>query len=223
LVETSRPAGIRELPIVAGHLALDFANTVDDPLGSTRFDHVATYPGLLEWSVRVHTVAAEDAERLAELPGANDALTRAHTLREALGALFTAVADGEPTEHGHWVSLREFAADAVANAELVPHGAGYALGWPRPARPDAVLWPVAQAAAELLTAAELTRVKRCAGCPWLFLDHSRNSSRRWCAMNDCGTHAKIRRYVARRAARREAQPPGGDTATGSGPGWQRGQ
>ncbi|WP_143229546.1 CGNR zinc finger domain-containing protein [Actinophytocola xanthii] len=210
-METSRPAGVRELPIVGGHLALDFANTVDDPEGPARFDHVATYPGLLEWSVRVHTVSATDAERLAALPDPADALARAHTLRSALGALFAAVTDGAPPEPRHWAALRGFAAEAVANAELVPEGSGYTLGWPRPRRPESVLWPVAHAAVELLTAADLARVKRCAGCPWVFLDHSRNSSRRWCAMNDCGTHAKIRRYVARRAARRDQPAAGADT------------
>jgi hypothetical protein len=71
-----------------------------------------------------------------------------------------------------------------------------------------MLWPIAHAALELLTDAELHRVKRCAGCPWLFLDHSKNTSRRWCAMNDCGTHAKVRRYVARRAALRTSSQKG---------------
>jgi predicted RNA-binding Zn ribbon-like protein len=65
-----------------------------------------------------------------------------------------------------------------------------------------MLWPVAHAAAALLTGPDVYRVKQCAGCPWLFLDRSRNGSRRWCAMTDCGTNEKIRRYVARRAARR---------------------
>jgi hypothetical protein len=44
-------------------------------------------------------------------------------------------------------------------------------------------------------------VKGCAGCSWLFVDESKNKSRRWCAMEDCGTHAKTQRYVARRAAK----------------------
>jgi predicted RNA-binding Zn ribbon-like protein len=67
------------------------------------------------------------------------------------------------------------------------------------------LWPVAEAAYRLLTGPDLQRVKRCAGCPWLFLDSSKNGSRRWCSMEVCGTHEKIRRYVNRRAERRTAQ------------------
>ncbi|MFS0885996.1 CGNR zinc finger domain-containing protein [Aeromicrobium sp. 179-A 4D2 NHS] len=51
---------------------------------------------------------------------------------------------------------------------------------------------------------KLGRVKRCGRCPWLFVDRSKNASRRWCDMNDCGRAEKIERYVARRAERRKA-------------------
>jgi predicted RNA-binding Zn ribbon-like protein len=53
-----------------------------------------------------------------------------------------------------------------------------------------------------LTGDQLHRIEHCTGCPWLFIDHSKNANRRWCSMDDCGTSAKIRRYVERRAARR---------------------
>jgi predicted RNA-binding Zn ribbon-like protein len=67
-----------------------------------------------------------------------------------------------------------------------------------------VLWPVAHSAIELLISGPLGRVKGCAGCNWLFVDESKNRSRRWCSMEECGTHAKMRRYVARRAAKRKS-------------------
>ena len=68
-----------------------------------------------------------------------------------------------------------------------------------------MLWPVAHAAAVLLTSGNLDRLKLCAGCYWVFLDASRNRSRRWCTMEVCGTDEKMRRYVAKRAARRDSQ------------------
>jgi predicted RNA-binding Zn ribbon-like protein len=66
------------------------------------------------------------------------------------------------------------------------------------------LWPVAEAAYRLAISTDLARLKRCVGCPWLFLDKSKNSSRRWCSMEFCGTERKKRRYVAKRAAGRRA-------------------
>jgi predicted RNA-binding Zn ribbon-like protein len=176
----------RELPIVAGHLALDFANTVDDPEGPTRHDHLGTPAELVRW-----------AERVGLRAGAAP-LARVHELRDVLNAVFCAVARNEPVP---WETFRPFAVDALANADLSPE---HTLTWPDD--PMALLWRVADAATELLTSPDVHRVKQCDGCPWVFLDHSKNGSRRWCAMDDCGKHAKIQRYVARRAARRRAAP-----------------
>lgn len=65
------------------------------------------------------------------------------------------------------------------------------LGLPR--------WPIVYSAAKLLASSGLDRVRQCAGddCGWLFLDTSRNHSRRWCDMADCGNRAKARRHYRR--------------------------
>lgn len=197
---------MRELPVVGGQLALDFANTVDDPDGPARYDHAGTYPELLDWAVRLGTLTSSDARRLrrtaAEHPRkAAAALRRAHRLRQLLLAVFTDAATGGTAVASHWQELRPYVAEAYGQAVLRGGDPAYDLNWTGD-RLDAVLWPVARAASDLLTSPELGRVKRCAGCPWVFLDRSRNGSRRWCSMEDCGTHEKIQRYVARRAARR---------------------
>jgi len=199
---------VRELPVVGGHLALDFANTIDDPLGPERFDHAGTYAGLLSWSVRVGCLsdnqAADLARVAADRPGDGAAaLLKAHRLRLIIGTTFTDIARQPSSPMDHWTKLRPFVVDAVSRAQLTSEDQAYAFSWPDPVELDAMLWPVAQAAADLLTGPDLPRVKVCGGCPWLFVDRSKNQSRRWCAMEDCGTHEKIRRYVTRRAARRK--------------------
>jgi len=202
-----RPAHIRELPIVTGHLALDFANTVDDPAGPNRYDHIGTYAGLLHWSVRVDILPAARAQDLYET--GSPSLRAAHALRHVLNETFGGIAAGQPQADEHWAGLRPFVTDSYRHSDLVPQKNSYAMRWPDD-RPDAVLWPVARAAADLLTAPVLGRLKRCAGCPWVFLDRSRNGSRRWCSMEDCGTHAKMQRYVTKRKAnqpRARAAPP----------------
>jgi predicted RNA-binding Zn ribbon-like protein len=61
---------------------------------------------------------------------------------------------------------------------------------------------VVQDAVDLLSGIDVTRLGRCpvqaGGCGWLFLDHSRNRSRRWCTMEDCGSGAKSQRLTERR-------------------------
>ena len=206
----------RELPIVGGHLALDFANTVDDPEGPQRYDHAGSYPELVGWSARIGILQPDQS--VALLAAADDhplvsaiAVRRAHALRHLLIDIFTdiAVINSDATVGTerlmpvpHWDELRPFVTDAVAHAELVPGDSTYQLAWPEITRLDVMLGPIGLAAVDLLTNPQLSRLKKCAGCPWVFLDQSKNQSRRWCAMNDCGTHEKIRRYVTRRAAKK---------------------
>src|SRR5207237_8218223 len=94
---------------------------------------------------------------------------------------------------------------ALAHARLAPVSAGYALHWPAAANAaalDRMLWPVAYSAADLLSTPELLgRVGECAddrGCGYLFLDMTKNRSRRWFDMKDCGNRAKARRHYERR-------------------------
>jgi predicted RNA-binding Zn ribbon-like protein len=208
----------RELPIVGGHLAVDFANTVDDPEGHERYDHAGTYPELVGWSARIGILRPDQADELLKAAGEHPratsaALKRAHLLRRILNETFSEIAAAnselvddarERTPAAYWAELRPFVADAIRHAELVGAHATYELSWPVTARLDALLWPIAVAAADLLTAPQLSRLKKCGGCPWVFLDQSKNFSRRWCAMEDCGTHEKIRRYVTKRAAQRRS-------------------
>ena len=53
---------------------------------------------------------------------------------------------------------------------------------------------IVASAQSLLSSKEVARVKECPNCGWLFLDTSKNQSRRWCSMNTCGVHDKMRRY-----------------------------
>jgi len=61
---------------------------------------------------------------------------------------------------------------------------------------DPILTPVVRAAVELLTSADIARVRTCAdgACAWLFLDTTRSRTRRWCDMKSCGNRSKVRRF-----------------------------
>jgi predicted RNA-binding Zn ribbon-like protein len=204
-METPDGVAYRELPILGGHLALDFANTVYDPLGPQRHDHVADYAGLLAWARRVSIVpsrAAGDLRLAAEAHPRRAAavVRRGALLRDTLNDTFGALTDGHSPAAG-WERLRPYVTTAMDCVQLEPAGELVTPVWDL-GELESPLWPVAEAAYALLTSSELRRLKRCAGCPWLFLDQSKNSSRRWCSMDDCGKHEKIRKYVTRRAERR---------------------
>jgi predicted RNA-binding Zn ribbon-like protein len=54
-------------------------------------------------------------------------------------------------------------------------------------------------ALDLLQTMPPDRLRRCDGdgCGWLFLDTTRNHSRRWCSSRDCGNRDRARRHYTR--------------------------
>jgi predicted RNA-binding Zn ribbon-like protein len=187
-----------ELRLDGGHLALDFVNTVgglrDDPPDPDD-EALETYDDLVAWSRRVGlTPGGGRLNRAAE----QRAVARAHELRALIYAIFRACADGREPRSRDLARLRDAEREALGHAELVPGG----WRWPPSRDLESPLRPIAHAAVELLTHGPLDRIKTCGNCRWLFLDHSRNGSRRWCSMEGCGTEVKARRFVERRRERR---------------------
>lgn len=207
-METARH--IRELRIVGGDPALDLANTVDgEPDEEPVFDNLKTYADLVAWGRRVGLVPEEEVGRLLREARrrpeeAKAVLARANELRGAIYKVFRAVSRGEDPPGEGLEALRSFEEEAVSRARLAREGGGFVWRWTAGGGDlGRIFWPVAHAAVGLLTGDELGRVKGCAGCRWLFVDRSKNQSRRWCSMAECGTNEKARRYVKRRAAKRD--------------------
>jgi len=201
------PEYIGELRIVGGHLALDFVNTVD---GDPGFENFQSYDDLVAWSARLNVLTADEVERLVRLaerrPEEAEAVhLEALALRDAIYGVFRAIAEGEEPTFRNLEILRRYECEALSRGRLARGGGGFGWEWKDEGDLAKMLWPVAHAATELLTSGGLDRLKLCVGCYWLFLDASRNRSRRWCTMEVCGTHEKARRYVAKRAASRNSE------------------
>lgn len=199
------PNPFAEKSVVGGRLCLDFTNTTSrhppDPEGEWLHD----YAELVWWGLRVEVLRESEAEalfaRALEEPAAAEAVfARAIALREAIYRLVTSVDGGEVSAADLEVLNRE-AAEAGRQLRITPGREGFTWGW-ECTELDRVIWPVARDAAELLVSSELARVGGCAGesCDWLYLDTSRNRSRRWCTMADCGNRAKARRHYHRAKA-----------------------
>jgi len=96
--------------------------------------------------------------------------------------------------------LNRFVADTYREARLAVAGGRLVLDTGSPAEMfERPLAPVVRAAVELLTSEQAALVGTCADrtCGWLFLDTTRNRTRRWCDMKECGNRAKVRRFRAR--------------------------
>jgi predicted RNA-binding Zn ribbon-like protein len=195
--------------LLAGHPALDFVNTLDNRFVATGPNELLLdYADLLAFAGQSRVLEARQIGGLRRAGGggtARKALRRARDLREALASVFY-----DSTDHGRKPDpdalrgLEQHFVEAQTHQELV---------WKRPvadAGPQRALWdwgrfetdlrlPVwamAKSAAELLTSAALEHVHACRSptCRWLFLDNSKNHSRRWCDMKLCGNRMKARRF-----------------------------
>lgn len=203
------PQVIDEMRIVGGNLSLDLVNTRDTaPDGKPGFDRLLDYEHLLAWAVRASVLTTEAADaaagRAALRPAeAEAALRRIRALRSTIYEVFEAVALDRNPPTASLGALRGIHGEAVARGSLVRRGDGFVWDWSNNEELDRVLWPVVASAVELLTSRDLRRIKSCGRCSWLFLDATKNRSRRWCSMEGCGTNEKSERFVARRRANRQ--------------------
>jgi predicted RNA-binding Zn ribbon-like protein len=209
-----------DLPLVGGHPALDLINTKERGLPSPDRqpqDYLADPVALLVWALRADLIGDAEAEAV-ELAWAGDpgsaaaTLDDVRTVREALHTALLGVTDLVRIDaaaqraaleelHARWVAAVGRASllidtDDQPAVRLVVGGVPALL----------VLDRAAEAAVDILRSGQLARVRRCptdsGGCGWVFVDQTRNRSRRWCRMADCGTQVKARRLTERRRAAR---------------------
>jgi len=194
------------VPLEGGHLALDFVNTLDGQLNAEREpsnEHLRSYRDLLVWSVRAGALSESGARRLERVASiqprrAEAVLAEALTLRDLLYSVFRPLSEGRsaPAEPLDALANRERV--VLRRAELSGMGDRYGWAWPEVDDLRRPLWPLPHAAVDLLNRGPLDRLKPCGECRWLFLDRSKNRSRRWCSMERCGTNVKMRRQTERR-------------------------
>ena len=206
--------GTHRFNLVGGHPVLDFLNTVGSHRLVTPREDLQTPEDLVSWGLQSGWLDPDRAQAmLVEIqlrPGeAKGALGRVRAFRESLYRVFLATCEGAQPAHEPLEAVEREVRRAWAERRLVRRSDG-TLRWTGPdsARLDAVVPPLALAAAELLTGPRRPRLCEATavdGCGWLFLDTSRNGRRRWCEMRSCGNKFKARRHAARiRAAGKRA-------------------
>jgi predicted RNA-binding Zn ribbon-like protein len=132
-------------------------------------------------------------------------LEHGRALRAAIYGLLSRIGDGAAPRRTDVAALNRWIASTAPHRALVPGARAFSWRWRDGGQAglERALWPVVQSTVDLLTSDALARVKRCDAddCGWLFVDASKNRSRRWCAMRECGNLAKVRRFRARRRKR----------------------
>jgi predicted RNA-binding Zn ribbon-like protein len=189
--------------LIAGARCLDFLNTVEwRGRLEARDERLTSYGEFAAWARVAGVIGGrEKAELLAQAAksprAAAGALAEAMQAREALAALFGA---GGIKPAKALATINEILARDRFSLRLASGGDGIHAMWnldcSQLRRPLLILL---REAADLLSSPERARVHHCSNdqCQWLFLDTSRNRSRRWCQMETCGNNAKARAHYHR--------------------------
>ena len=191
--------------LIAGRLALDFANT-------SPISHDLSWEEFVSFLLDAKLVTPERAARLrplllSEAQAVDAILLKILRLRESFRAVFASMVEHKPFPR-HWAEpINEILRVTEGHDELVPHEDAWRLQFI--AREEGLEWllaAIARSAAELLVEGEEAAIRRCANpsCRLFFYDDSRTHRRRWCSMSTCGNRHKVASFLRRHVHKRGA-------------------
>jgi predicted RNA-binding Zn ribbon-like protein len=189
--------------LIAGQPALDLVNTLDWRFRKDGAEELLKkYDDLLRFTEQSRMLTAKQARQLRGLSGRSAGarvLRRCIELREAIAEILYARLDGRSPSASSVRTMERSIKSARSQQQL--RWKKERLEW-RWSEDDAELplWALATSACDLMISQSLDRVRACdnAECRWLFLDTSKNHTRRWCDMKVCGNRMKARRFKAQR-------------------------
>ena len=187
-------------------LCLDFTHTLDERGSGHPQELLNSYSDFVSWGLSMHLLTDDEAQHLLEEAArhparASQAFQKAIILREAIYRIFYEIAEDSSPAGADLTTLNARLSEAMSHARIISKEDGFVWGWDADERAlERLLWMIVRSAADLLTSPELDTVRACAAedCRWLFLDTSKNRSRRWCDMKTCGNRAKARRHYGRK-------------------------
>jgi len=194
------------VPLEGGMLCLDFTNTLSWRASDKRRELLKNFSDLVMWGMHVGIVEKNCSENLLKKALRNNAEAekahvRAIQLRELLFRIFSSIVKKNPVGEGELTEFNRYFADTMSRVCCIwTSDEGFLWSFcNRKEALDSMLDPIVKSAADLLISPDIKRLKLCndKDCGWLFVDRSRNNSRRWCNMNDCGNRAKARRHYQR--------------------------
>jgi predicted RNA-binding Zn ribbon-like protein len=185
---------------IGERLAFDFINTEWMEAGAP-VDRLRRFEDLVAWAVAADVV---DRRQVAGRQWSNAAKQRAFalaiSLRAALREAFERTAARRPAPPRAIDAINEVLRLRAGALELSRTAAGYATTFTRPlADPVELLVPVAESAAEVLSADDPALIRKCQSpdCVLYFVDTTKSHRRRWCSMAACGNRAKAAAHYRR--------------------------
>jgi predicted RNA-binding Zn ribbon-like protein len=193
----------RVFKLVAGHPGLDFVNTLDwrfRPGGEEDLlEGYGDLLGFVEQSRLLEAKQVRELRRKISASAADRVLAESRELREALADAIYAQLDGRRPAAASMKTLERSFQAARRRQNLAWSETGFHWDWAgAETLPEFPLLLLARAANELMLSDDFEKLRACDNpeCRWLFLDTSKNHTRRWCDMKLCGNRMKARRFKA---------------------------
>lgn len=193
----------QQFELIGGHPALDLVNTLDWRFRESAAEElIPGYNDLLRFLVQSALMTAAEGRRLLRNTAATKAaqmVAQTRELRETSARVLYAAVDDQNPPAEAIRDLEEYFKEAQAHLNL--SWSESRLRWDFPAAmaaPELPLWILSLKTAQLITSGNMEMVRACGNpeCQWLFLDTSKNHTRRWCDMKICGNRMKARRFKA---------------------------
>lgn len=191
---------IATLELDGGCLAFDFVNTISNRNIPFFHEYLNHYDDFLEWSKRAGVLSKARAGSIAEFALHHQKLAQKSfieviRIREVLFAMLSATACGKKPAEKDIEQFNQILSRTLSNLKLEIDRGKVNISF---AQPDQVLeeplFIIVKNAFDVLTGEDMSRIKECPNCGWLFLDRTKNGKRRWCNMQVCGSRDKSHRY-----------------------------
>jgi predicted RNA-binding Zn ribbon-like protein len=194
----------RTFQLIAAHPILDFINTLDWRFRESGPEELLeTYPDLIHFTEQSNLlthVQAQTLLRTATKRKAAKVLDASGELREALAITAYSIVDNRTPAATQLKTLERHVQSARLHQRLQWQDSRpqWSLAEADDA-PELPLWLLALSASDLLSSETISTMRACDNpeCRWLFLDTSKNHTKRWCDMKLCGNRMKARRFKAR--------------------------
>jgi predicted RNA-binding Zn ribbon-like protein len=192
---------ISKLPFLGGDLSLDFVNTVHDRHEEPVKELLQNYWDLVTWVYFADAINECQKEKLLQKGQENQIKASqvykdALHLRETFYDLILNLINQGDAFTANIQLINQWLSRAFSNLELAQLNGHFVLDWnTEDFELESVLWPIIRAFADLVTSEDINRIKQCVNCGYLFVDNSKNKSRRWCSMEICGNRVKARRFA----------------------------
>jgi predicted RNA-binding Zn ribbon-like protein len=209
---------VKQFEFLGEALCLDFLNTLHDAEAEDSGEELSSDADLAAWATQAAILSFSEAGRLQagalrnyahlKLPGKKRASLRddARALREALRQIFQRAARHGKVAPRDVETLNLLLKGFPAAGQIERSNGDWTMNWKSQAvGAEKIFYAIVKSAAELVATGRWRAVRECASdtCTWMFLDTSKNRSRRWCEMARCGNRDKVQRF---RARSRRARP-----------------